>query len=235
MIKLSKSKGFTLVELSIVIVIISLIVAGVVAGQKIVEQAKLRSIITDFNKYAISTRVFVDSYRYFPGDMSNASSYWSGAGNGDGNGLVSNSVGSEQYLAWNHLARAELISGSFNGTSNRPTIFKSGKVAVYAFHGAGLYGNVPASTKNFISIQPDNGAIWTNNLGLSPIQASNIDKKMDDGVPHRGMVYALSSPTNACVKQSDVTTNAALSYTGEAQYNLAESSEICTFSYMVTK
>ncbi len=39
--------GFTLIELSIVIVIIGLIVAGIIGGQSLVRQAKVRPIITN--------------------------------------------------------------------------------------------------------------------------------------------------------------------------------------------
>jgi len=44
-----KNKGFTLIELSIVLVIVGLIVAGVMAGQSIIRSAKLRSVITEVN------------------------------------------------------------------------------------------------------------------------------------------------------------------------------------------
>ncbi|MDA0782810.1 MAG: prepilin-type N-terminal cleavage/methylation domain-containing protein [Rickettsiales bacterium] len=87
-------KGFTLIELSIVIVIIGLIVAGVVGGQALVNQSKLRTIITELNQFKFQINTFYLEYNALPGDMPNAHSYWpncnSGATavqcNGDGNG-----------------------------------------------------------------------------------------------------------------------------------------------------
>ena len=80
--------GFTLIELSIVIVIIGLIVAGVVGGQALVRQSKLRSIITDHQKIQTSMNAFKLEYNYLPGDIPNASDYWSGEVDGDGDGYA---------------------------------------------------------------------------------------------------------------------------------------------------
>ena len=52
-------RGFTLIELSIVIVIIGLIVAGVVGGQSVIKQAKLKTIIQDVNKYTVANHMFL--------------------------------------------------------------------------------------------------------------------------------------------------------------------------------
>jgi prepilin-type N-terminal cleavage/methylation domain-containing protein len=73
---LCKQHGFTLVELSIVIVIIGLIVAGVTAGQSLVAAAKIQSQITELKKYEVAYNIFKLEYNAVPGDMSNAISYW---------------------------------------------------------------------------------------------------------------------------------------------------------------
>lgn len=81
-INVRKTKAFTLIELSIVVVIIGLIVAGVVAGQSLVKQAKIRGVIQNWQKYTAAVTAFQLQYNTIPGDMPNASSYWSGAPNG---------------------------------------------------------------------------------------------------------------------------------------------------------
>jgi prepilin-type N-terminal cleavage/methylation domain-containing protein len=69
--------GFTLIELSIVIVIIGLIVAGVVSGQSLITQAKLRSVASEYNKYDSATNTFYLEYNALQGDMSNAWEFFS--------------------------------------------------------------------------------------------------------------------------------------------------------------
>lgn len=109
-------KGFTLVELSIVIVIIGLIVAGVIGGQALVRQAKIKGVVTEVEKYRVALNSFRLEYNALPGDFENAQSFW-GAGtvtNGDGNRLISavhmNQV--ENLAAFEHLTMAGLIEGT---------------------------------------------------------------------------------------------------------------------------
>jgi len=111
-----RKSGFTLIELSIVIVIIGLIVAGVVGGQKLVSSAKLRGIVTDVDKYRAAYNTFYLTYSSIPGDMTNAQDYWgSGVGNGDGDGRLQNA---DALKAWEHLAVAGLIDGTYTGTTD---------------------------------------------------------------------------------------------------------------------
>jgi len=124
MIHSNKQKGFTLIELSIVIVIIGLIIAGVVAGQSIVKQAQLRAIVTEQDQIRVSLNSFKLQFDAVPGDFKDASDYWGtdchatddDICNGDGNKkiLMSGTTKlNESYYAWHHLALAGLYSGSF--------------------------------------------------------------------------------------------------------------------------
>ncbi|PIR39216.1 MAG: hypothetical protein COV35_01500 [Alphaproteobacteria bacterium CG11_big_fil_rev_8_21_14_0_20_39_49] len=127
-----KNNGFTLIELSIVIVIIGLIVAGVVGGQALVKQAKLRSVVSEHNQVKLAMNAFKLEYDALPGDFNNAFAYWpaaaqgcnaagTGAGvqaecNGDGDKQIElASIGGaiESYMAWKHLQLADLTPGSF--------------------------------------------------------------------------------------------------------------------------
>jgi prepilin-type N-terminal cleavage/methylation domain-containing protein len=86
--KYTSTSGFTLVELSVVIVIIGLIVAGVMGGQSLVKSSKINAQILDFNKFEVAYNAFKLEYDAIPGDMRNAGSSWAGATNGDGNGRI---------------------------------------------------------------------------------------------------------------------------------------------------
>ena len=133
-----RRSAFSLVELSIVLVILGLLVGGVLAGQSLIRAAELRSLTTDTQRYIAATNVFRDKYFGLPGDMSNATAYWGKDGtncpadtgnanattgtcngNGDGNvefGAVNGGTG-EAFQFWRQLALAGLIEGSYTGIS----------------------------------------------------------------------------------------------------------------------
>jgi prepilin-type N-terminal cleavage/methylation domain-containing protein len=116
--------GFTLVELSIVIVIIGFLVAGIAAGANLVKQAQIRSVISDINSYQTGYNGFVSKYNAAPGDLNVASTYWPfGAtgcasaalndvmcnGDGDGNILSMTDQTDEVAAAWKHLQLAGFV------------------------------------------------------------------------------------------------------------------------------
>lgn len=117
--------GFTLIELSIVIVIIGLIVAGVVGGQSLVNQSKLRSQIAEFDKYKIAYNAFKLEYDAIPGDFNDASSYW-GVSDGNGDRRINSPSthghlpASENMKFFEHLSQAGLLPQSYNNTSLLP-------------------------------------------------------------------------------------------------------------------
>ncbi|MES2984233.1 MAG: prepilin-type N-terminal cleavage/methylation domain-containing protein [Pseudomonadota bacterium] len=126
-----RTRGFSLVELSIVLVILGLLVGGVLGGRALVNAAQLRTVSADVQRYKAAVYTFRDKYFYLPGDMPNATSFWGdqatgtdacadaavvdgtpGTCNGDGNGLIN---GIESFRLWQQLARAGIIEGSYTG------------------------------------------------------------------------------------------------------------------------
>lgn len=78
--------GFSLVELSIVLVILGLLTGGILAGQSLIRAAELRSVASEHQRYVTATKSFQDKYFSVPGDMKNATSFWGAADGGDGLG-----------------------------------------------------------------------------------------------------------------------------------------------------
>lgn len=136
----SKGSAFSLVELSIVLVILGLLTGGILGGQALIRAAELRSISAEFNRYSTAAQTFRDKYFAAPGDMANATAFWGTLGgsgsdntcmalestatstcNGDGDGTLNSattSVGYEWHRFWQHLSNAGLVEGRYTGTNN---------------------------------------------------------------------------------------------------------------------
>jgi prepilin-type N-terminal cleavage/methylation domain-containing protein len=134
---MQQQMGFSLLELSIVLVIIGLLAGGVMVGQDLVKQAELRSVTVDIQKVQAAINAFKNKYSSLPGDMRNATAYWGTAAtcpatnvapltgaatcNGNGNGTMLSAeidtTSPEFWLLWHHLAQAGLYEGSFTGAS----------------------------------------------------------------------------------------------------------------------
>lgn len=82
------TSGFTLVELAIVLVIIGLIVGGVLAGQELVHQARIRQTVNQFTGFIAAAHTFDGKYGGMPGDLKNATNHWQGVTNGNGNRFI---------------------------------------------------------------------------------------------------------------------------------------------------
>ncbi len=130
-------KGFSLVELSIVLVILGLLTGGILAGQSLIRAAELRAVGTEYQRYLTAASAFKDKYFTIPGDFNNAQAFWgaqgtncsgtvttvnaTGACNGNGDGIM-NQAGAvsstgETMQMWRHLALAGLIEGNYSGIS----------------------------------------------------------------------------------------------------------------------
>ena len=132
-VKRKSRAGFTLIELSIVLVIIGLIVGGILTGQDLIKAAEQRATLAQIEKYNTAVNTFRNKFTGVPGDLSTlavsnfgmpAITTNAGAtGYGDGNGLIEGSASGsaafigEPPLFWQQLSMAGLIDGSFGGTT----------------------------------------------------------------------------------------------------------------------
>ena len=137
-------QGFTLVEIAIVLVIIGLLMGGILKGQEMITQAKIKNAISDFSGISAAYYGYNDRYRAIPGDDPNAATRWAGAaisatageaGNGRVQGAYnSTTAGDESRLFWDHLRRAGFVAG--NGTQ-QPFNAATGMIGVQTGDGAG--------------------------------------------------------------------------------------------------
>ncbi len=95
--KNSAEAGFTLVEIAIVLVIIGLLLGGILKGQEMITQAKIKNVINDFNGITAAMNSYRDRYRTLPGDDNSAAGRWAGAFSGNGNGQFDAGGAAEVY------------------------------------------------------------------------------------------------------------------------------------------
>ena len=124
-------RGFSLVELSIVLVILGLLTGGILAGQNLIRASELRAVTTEIQRFSTSANTFRDKYFAIPGDFNKAEDFWGTATcpgdhttpstsaatcNGDGDGRVEQGTTiNEAFRFWQHLANAGLIEGNYTG------------------------------------------------------------------------------------------------------------------------
>ena len=201
----TNQQGFTLVEIAIVLVIIGLLLGGILKGQEMITQAKIKNSVADFSGLSAAYYGYQDRYRAIPGDDANAATRWSGAsisatageaGNGRIQGLYnSTTVGDESRLWWDHLRRAGFVAGS--GTQ-QPTNAFTGMIGVET--GNGATSGTTTALGGFASL-----IICSANIPDKVAIA--MDTQMDDGTIGTGTVRGqLQTGTNPAINTAADTT-----------------------------
>lgn len=200
-----RAGGFTLIEIAIVLVIIGLLLGGVLKGQELIQNARVRNIIAQQDGIKAAVFGFQDRYRGMPGDYPAALANQNipGAGTvcgGDGNSLID--TPQESLCAWYHLSKAGFISGNYSGTgttadaNNAPANPFGGLVQLifddeYA-DASGLSGGTSPKVHNIKT-----------GTNIPATVLAEVDRKIDDGLPTSGQFRFSdwqNSPATVCVK-----------------------------------
>lgn len=179
--------GFTLIEIAIVLVIIGLLLGGVLKGTEMINQAKIKNAISDFNGVQAAYYGYQDRFKVLPGDDPGAAGRWpGGVANGNGDGVLNQTynqappnppaTANENNLFWQHLRAAGFIPGPTTGieSGRQPTNALSGMLGVETAPGGaapvtglGLSGliicsaNLPAKIAIAVDTQLDDGNAMT--------------------------------------------------------------------------
>jgi len=254
---LTKYNGFTLIEMSIVLVIIGLIVGGILTGKSLIRSADLNQMVVELKGYEIAVTQFDDKYGHLPGDIPNAMSFWpsciavdpghaSNTCNGNGNRMIE--VPNREILrAWQHLSFAGLVPGQYTGLEFSGTGawergvnvvaggIKNTVIFVGHWHPVGAQYSFDR-THNYISVGklvPNimGGGVSAGGAFLTPEEAYIIDTKFDDGVADSGSLHTFfgTNDSGSCLKN----VSGSLPYITAGEYDLLDKTVSCRIHWVM--
>ena len=220
---LSRNKGFTLVEIAIVLVIIGLLLGGILKGQEMITQAKIKNSISDFSGISAAYYGYQDRYRALPGDDLGATRWTAPTAGipGDGDGIVAGTYNvacpaatvagtAESCKWWDHLRRAGFVAGT---GGQQPFNAFSGKIGVQTGNAA----TPPVAASNGIA------TLQVCSAGIPDKVAIAMDTQMDDGNPAAGTVRGSSTTASGPNPDLAGLTSPAYAETGTNTYLICRS------------
>lgn len=184
-------RGFTLVEIAIVLVIIGLLLGGILRGQELIKSARVRSIANQNSGIQAAYFGFLDRYQRKPGDWSQANAVQAIPGvttGGDGDGQIAGGASApwdEALAVWEHLSRAGFIQGIYTGGNSAPAADSTDKAPsnyngglMFLFETADYADDgTPVSRLNLV---------LGNQIEVEILR--ELDLKIDDSFPTTGVV-----------------------------------------------
>lgn len=252
-----KKSAFSLIELSIVLIIIGLLIAGITGGASLIRSSELRAAMGEARGYSVAVNAFFTQFNAYPGDFNTpvgsvtSPTFSSGqlvVGNGNsriefcGAGCASGDyVGSENAIAWQHLKFAGAIDvaptfvSGVTANQTYGTHFPASKIKsagwVFDYNTANNQ-NVVVLTGAMTAAASAAGNSVVNGSAIStaaltPTDALSIDIKIDDGIANAGKVRAVSTTLNSA------NIFKCINSTPASGYNITEQTKVCALQFQV--
>ena len=194
------NKGFSLIELSIVLIIIGLLVAGITGGASLIKSAELRAVMSEVRNYQTAVNAYYTATGKLPG------------------GLDSDQLNfAETGKAWNDIYVEGIID-------DKPATITGGAESLTSSYGMpskikGSYyvlGNnatmdmnvifIVSGTETPTALKGNTTATTPANASIPSKDAKFLDEKMDNGVIDSGKIYSFK-PSGETVSCSYATTS----------------------------
>lgn len=184
--------GFTLVEITIVVVVMGLLLGGILKGRELIINAKIKNLEHEYKEVAAAIYSYQDRYRALPGDDRRAMERFQSSrlppqtiiAHGDGNGEIRGEFDdaskypdktNESRQAWAHLRLAGLIKGVPGST----------ELPVHAFDGVtGISSEKQVGRRNLLTISD----IFIGFTNIPNYVAIILESRGDDNQPHSGNI-----------------------------------------------
>lgn len=195
------SRGFSLVEIAIVLVVIGLLLGGILRASELITSARVRELISKRDGITAAYLGFEERYRALPGDYVQATLNIRGATqNGNGNGRIeSATIPNESILAWEHLTQAGFLAPTFfyNATESVLTSPSNSSGVFLQIIYDGVYGSGTSAAPN-----PQRHNIKTGSQ--IPVHVlAEADRKIDDGLPNSGSFQFSRYQGNGAAEPTD--------------------------------
>jgi prepilin-type N-terminal cleavage/methylation domain-containing protein len=207
---MKSQKGFTLIELAIVLVIIGLLLGGVLKGQELINSAKVKNLANDFRTIPVYIYGYQDKFKALPGDDKNAVAHAGAGTNGNGDGALGGTWfaagannAAESYQFWQHVRLANLAAGPTDvaNTDWRPTNADGNPIGIMAGT-----NNVAATAMLDGAGNAIKGSYVICSQGILGKYVIQLDVTMDDGNSTTGSMLAVQTNTPALALDAGAST-----------------------------
>jgi prepilin-type N-terminal cleavage/methylation domain-containing protein len=208
----SRQRGFTLVEIAIVLVVIGLLLGAILKGQELIENSRVKNAINEVNGIKAAHNAYLDRFKRLPGDDGPLATLTARGGNwtgvtaaGNNNGVLAVTAGQtftaggEGAAYFQHLRAAGYLTGDHTA---------AGVAALPRNAFGGLTGVTNAAVLGYAQ-----ATLMVCQGSVPGKAAAAIDTQIDDGRPNSGNVRATQGTGNVAPAAAAGAYSEAQSYT----------------------